>query len=591
MHQAACEKVKLLVEVLRESLSEKEKLRISEIEQSEKNSALEQHMAVLNLSLADVKEKCSQHQTSEHSLQGILRKEKEAVSILESEKRTLLEDLESSRAEIEKLRDEVDSISTALAAERSTRDAFPPEEKQKILGMLRSATEVSESIWSLVQGTLSSEIVQNISANHEETSEEESLSRLGPMCLQGFRVLAAELGRLREVRGDYDEKLAAAQREIEAIWDRTEIAESERDSARAARDRWERDAGTAHEKGFEEGTKQAQDQLADLEQELMVSRQDVSILQESLEKSETETSELRSLCSKLTSQFNSRTNELDEAEEKLAYLQDHVASLEEDLEMAQQRVQSGEKQSGEAHRKEIDRISSELAASQEHAIGLEEEVIKLRDETEKTKNSLREVTLLAETHKTAEENLQIAIEQLEAEQDSLIERKTLELQKKLDESLAAAGIAEKKISEASIAMSKLALRDEEITDLRTALGRLADERVELKLELEKSLSRLNHPDGGEQLVDRRVIRQLLVNYFRVGLARRRDVLELMSRMLGFSEADLVAVGLKRVAFMDRIGSLVQPPDLEGNSLPPLGTVSDKWIEFLMKETEEEVEDF
>jgi hypothetical protein len=45
--------------------------------------------------------------------------------------------------------------------------------------------------------------------------------------------------------------------------------------------------------------------------------------------------------------------------------------------------------------------------------------------------------------------------------------------------------------------------------------------------------------------------------------------------------------------MDRLGSVVQPP-LLGNGLPPpVGSVSEKWIEFLMNEsvTEGERDEF
>lgn len=590
MHLQACENLKNVIDSLSSLHDDAQKLRTSHMELSEKNAVLENQMEDVNVRLTESTEECSRLRDSEIAAQRALQEEKNSSSNLTAEKQTLLEDVESSHAKIDELRSEVDEVSTALAQERSTRDSTPSDEKQKLLDTLSAASEVAQSMWSLVENNVSAEIVRNIAENREEAGDE-SVTSVGPMALQGFRVMVVEMNRLREGNSEFEEKLSAAQREIESIWEKTELAETERDSARAARDRLEREAKSAHGKGYEEAAQQLQDKFADLEQELLVSRQDMSILQDSLEKSEREAEGLKSLCSKRTTQFNSRTQELDEAEEKLAYLQDHVATLEEDLEMAQQRAHSGEKQSGEAHRVEMEQLSAELSASLEHASGLEEECIKLREETDKAKNELREASLIAETHKTAEQNLQIAIEQLEAEQDSMISRKTLELQRKLEDALTSAAEADKKMSEASGVQNKLTLRDEEITELRTALGRLADERVELKLELEKSLSRLNHPEGGQQLVDRRVVRQLLVNYFRVGTARRRDILELMSRMLGFTDSDQVTVGLKRVAIMDRIGSLVQPPDLDGNSLPPIGTVSDKWIEFLMKETEEEEEDF
>jgi hypothetical protein len=204
-----------------------------------------------------------------------------------------------------------------------------------------------------------------------------------------------------------------------------------------------------------------------------------------------------------------------------------------------------------------------------------------------------EAEILVETHRKAEENLQIAIEQLEAEQEFEIQRRTAALAKQLKEAQDDTEKSSKLMEDAVLASNRMKEQEIEIKELREALGRLADERVTLKLELEEKLSRLNHPDAGGQLVDRRVVRQLLVSYFRVDSLRRRDVLELMSRMLAFSDEDMITVGMKRRALMDRIGSVVQAPQFDDGLLSPAGSVSEKWIEFLMNEslTEGERDEF
>jgi chromosome segregation ATPase len=311
------------------------------------------------------------------------------------------------------------------------------------------------------------------------------------------------------------------------------------------------------------------------------------------ERLERECEELRDLCSKLTAQFNSRTNELDDAEEKIAYLQDQVGTLEEDLEEARLHSHARVEESAEARRVEVDRLISELANERAGRDRIDEALKTAQSELESARALSSEAKTLIETHRKAEENLQIALEQLEAEQEFELRRRTASLEKELKDVRTDRENASKLVESAALGSRRLQEQENEIKELREALGRLADERVNLKLELEENLSRLRHPDAGGQLVDRRVVRQLLVSYFRVDSLRRRDVLELMSRMLAFSEEDMITVGIKRRALMDRLGSVVQPP-LLGNGLPPpVGSVSEKWIEFLMNEsvTEGERDEF
>lgn len=82
-----------------------------------------------------------------------------------------------------------------------------------------------------------------------------------------------------------------------------------------------------------------------------------------------------------------------------------------------------------------------------------------------------------------------------------------------------------------------------------------------------------------------------MSYFGVASRRRRDVLQLLSRVLAFGHADLVAVGLVRRPLGDVLTSLVPAPPPPpgdggpGGGLPPVGSVADNWVEFLMKQTE------
>ena len=570
LHQLICGALCDVVEKLNDMVvlvEEGDRARNAEL--TEKINSLERDVHSLSQDLNLANQECARLAESKDSYQKTIDESKTLITELESNEKKKVEELESSRLQVRKLQEDLESLSVTLAEERSYRDAFSAEEKEKMDKQIEAATVHVQAMWTILQDALNSNILQDIIAESERSGGDESMSSVSLMVIRGTRVLSDEIERLLKMNSDFNEKLTSAQAEIDSVWERTRVAEKERDSARAARDKAERDVVAARNNALEEASEEAEIRISQLEEELEHTREDVNILQDSLEKSETENSNMRDSYNEFTARANQTTRKLEDAEENVAYLQDEVASMKEDLEMK----------------------TSELNASQKHRNELQSQLLAVRDEKDKSQNSFREIELVMETHKNAEENLQIAIEQLEAEQETIIERKTQDLQKRLDESINAIESMKAKVKEAEGVFNQLSLRDEEITELRTALGRLSDERVELKLELEKSLSRLNHPDGGGQLIDRQVIRQLLVNYFRVGTARRRDVLELMSRILAFSDTDMVTVGLKRVNLSERIGSLLQPPDLDGNTLPPIGNVSDKWIEFLMKESVEEDDDF
>jgi hypothetical protein len=405
--------------------------------------------------------------------------------------------------------------------------------------------------------------------------------------------VTAILADLMDGRKAVDERnveLTAAQFDLDALVERAETAEEELQSARRAVDQLKRASDSEREHGETQLKSEYEQIVTSLEEEIRRSKQEVSEISTAKSRLETEFETSRQLCSKLTAQFNSRTNELDDAEEKVAYLQEQVATLEEDLEDARHSSQTHALETAEARRSEAGMLSAAHAKELERAKQLELSLVELRSDLDRAQEASDEARLVAETHRQAEANLQIAIEQLEAERDSDVLRRTSILEKQLREAKEGGeGIAQLQ-QEASRSSEKTIALCAEVEELRAALTRLADERVDLKLELEESLSRLRHPDSGGQLVDRRVVRQLLVSYFRVDSVRRRDVLELMSRMLAFSEDDLITVGIKRRALMDRLGAAVQAPQFDDVVLPPVGTVSDRWIEYLLKETEGQVEE-
>lgn len=559
-------------------------------------ASLQQEHSTFDKAVLTIEEQRCQLQESQEELLTVranLEETQSQLQAVDSDKRAIEMELQelNNRLTVSVGKEADLQARLEMLAEQMKQDAergaqISSEEVERLKDDLGRMSTNLKSIWAMLQKTL---VSQHIDAFADDPSVYEELMQsenVAVLVLRATASVVTELSRTSSEEQELKQKLVMVEAEATRLIDRAEIAEQERDAVRGSNERLERKAGNAYAEGQEETQLKYETAIGNVEEELDEARQEVVRFTEKASRSEKEASELRALCSKLTSQFNGRTNELDEAEEKVVYLQDQVTTLEEDLEEAHASLRQREEETAEARKSDVDRLTAQLEEKSMLLERTETECVTLREECDKAKNLAREMEVISDRHEQAEENLQIAIEQLEAGQESLVEQRTIELQKKLKECEANYEAAVEREASVKVKQHQLSNKDDEIMELRGALGRLADERVELKLELEKNLSRLNHPDAGGELVDRRVVRQLLVSYFRVGSVRRRDVLGLMSRMLAFSESDNLAVGLKRRALMDRLGSLVQAPDLDDASLPPLGTVSDKWIEFLMKETEE-----
>lgn len=501
-----------------------------------------------------------------------LRQELHVARQAESEARHQLQVVQ------DQMRREMDETARKWASENAVATSTAEHASSKL-----------QSIWTMLQRAISAEQAKEIWED-ADYNEENEFDKVAVAAFRATASMVAEIGRKRAEATDLTDKLRDSDAEVVRLIDRSEIAERERDALRGTVERVQRKADNAHDQGMEDARGQFEAIIQRLEDDLGEARDNVSRMTEKVSRSEKEAGELKALCSKLTTQLNGRTNELDQAEESLAYAQDQVASLEEDLQEAHRRLKIEGEESQQSRQNDVDRLTKELEEGRSQLERIETECVSLRARCDQAEKEAAESKLVARTHKQAEENLQIAIEQLEAAQQSAVVQRTFDLDRQVRQLTEQNAVAVRDAQSAQGLRDQLVLCDDEIRELRGAIGRLSDERVELKLELEKNLSRLNHPDAGGQLVDRRVVRQLLVSYFRVGSVRRRDVLQLMSRMLAFSDADNQAVGLTRRALMDRIGSFVQAPDVAddaaGAALPPIGTVSDKWIEFLMKETEE-----
>lgn len=171
---------------------------------------------------------------------------------------------------------------------------------------------------------------------------------------------------------------------------------------------------------------------------------------------------------------------------------------------------------------------------------------------------------------------------------------------KLSEGLKAAnhGI-ELKNKEKEEILDKLALAEKRLSESQQRAGKLEEDILRLRRALEQSMTSLNRMSlDSDYLVDRRIVIKLLVTYFQ--RQHSKEVLDLMVRMLGFTEEDKQRIGLaQQVASKGVVrGVLGLPGRLVGGILgsspseasPPIPSenqsFSDLWIDFLLKESQE-----
>ncbi|XWS32114.1 hypothetical protein CRYUN_Cryun23aG0133100 [Craigia yunnanensis] len=152
-------------------------------------------------------------------------------------------------------------------------------------------------------------------------------------------------------------------------------------------------------------------------------------------------------------------------------------------------------------------------------------------------------------------------------------------------------------------LAKLSQTERMLAEGKTRVNKLEEDNGKLRRALEQSMTRLNRMSmDSDYLVDRRIVIKLLVTYFHRN--HSKEVLDLMVRMLGFSDEDKQRIGVaQQVAGKGVVRGVLGLPGrlvggiLGGNSADVLAnmasdnhsdnqSIADLWVDFLLKETEE-----
>ncbi|KAI3493451.1 hypothetical protein L1887_41841 [Cichorium endivia] len=148
-------------------------------------------------------------------------------------------------------------------------------------------------------------------------------------------------------------------------------------------------------------------------------------------------------------------------------------------------------------------------------------------------------------------------------------------------------------------MEKLSHAERVLAEGKGRVNKLEEDNSKLRRALEQSMTRLNRMSMDSDFsVDRRIVIKLLVTYFQRN--HSKEVLDLMVRMLGFSEDEKQRIGLAQQGAGKSVvrgvfglpGRLVggilsgAPPENPANMASDNQSFADMWVDFLLKEGEE-----
>ena len=186
------------------------------------------------------------------------------------------------------------------------------------------------------------------------------------------------------------------------------------------------------------------------------------------------------------------------------------------------------------------------------------------------------------------QNLQSVLEELQSDQERIIEREVDPLKAELRNAHAETEAALKKAAASRELEQTIAARDMQIELLRKDLADKAIVEEEAKMQISTLRASLDEVArkmemvaiAEENNVDKRVVKKMLVTFVaRPG--QRHDILELMSRMLDFTEEDKEVCGLSR--------SLIPPSPSEKLKVASQKSLGELWVDFLLNESGEKLD--
>ncbi|XP_021641894.2 golgin candidate 3 isoform X2 [Hevea brasiliensis] len=147
-------------------------------------------------------------------------------------------------------------------------------------------------------------------------------------------------------------------------------------------------------------------------------------------------------------------------------------------------------------------------------------------------------------------------------------------------------------------LAKLSHTERTLAETKSRVTKLEEDSGKLRRALEQSMTRLNRMSmDSDYLVDRRIVIKLLVTYFQRN--HSKEVLDLMVRMLGFSDEDKQRIGVAQQGGRGVVRGVLGLPgrlvggilggssaDARANAASENQSFADSWVDFLLKESED-----
>ncbi|KAG8651007.1 golgin candidate 4 isoform X2 [Manihot esculenta] len=147
-------------------------------------------------------------------------------------------------------------------------------------------------------------------------------------------------------------------------------------------------------------------------------------------------------------------------------------------------------------------------------------------------------------------------------------------------------------------LAKLSHTERMLAEGKNRVIKLEEDSGKLRRALDLSMTRLNRMSmDSDYLVDRRIVIKLLVTYFQRN--HSKEVLDLMVRMLGFSDEDKQRIGVAQQGGRGVVRGVLGLPgrlvggilggssaDVHANAASDNQSFADSWVDFLLKESEE-----
>ncbi|RID54622.1 hypothetical protein BRARA_G01927 [Brassica rapa] len=335
-----------------------------------------------------------------------------------------------------------------------------------------------------------------------------------------------------------------------------------------------------------------------------------------LNKNETEAfpgkEEMEQSLQRLETDLKETKRERDKARQELKRLKQHL--LEKEMEESEKMDEDSQlieelRQTNEYQRSQMSQLEKTLkqamASQEDNRLSNDNQIRKLKetigDLNQKLTNCLRTI----ESKNVELLNLQTALGQYYAEIEAKehFERELAVAKEELMKLYARLKDADERLEssnkEKEDITSKLLQAEKVASEWKNRVSKVEEDNAKVRRVLEQSMTRLNRMSmESDNLVDRRIVIKLLVTYFQKN--HSKEVLDLMVRMLGFSEEDKERIGVAQqgggkgvvrgvLGFPGRfVGGILggKTAGSHANAASDNQSFADLWVDFLLKDAEE-----